>query len=283
MNTVAIDVGGTKLAVGLFEDERLALRVIRPTNRDGGREWMLTQIDEILSAWKRDFKIDFCGVGFGGPVDFASQQVYQSTHVGGWAGFALVDHLTAILHVPAIMDNDANAAALGEAEFGTGRGFRPLFYVTLSTGIGGGIILNDGSVYRGADSFAAEIGHMNIEPDGPSCLCGSNGCFERMCSGLWLERDYGKTPQELFEDPDFVALYVVRVARALKTAIMLRNPARIVIGGGIARAGEKLFWPLEAELKRQMPDWSKARLDVVPAALGGDSVLWGALALARQR
>ena len=156
----------------------------------------------------------------------------------------------------------------------------PLFYMTLSTGIGGGIYA-DGKIWRGADGWAGEIGHLTIRPDGPECLCGARGCFERMCCGLWLERDYGKTAKELLRDPNFVARYVVDLALGLKACIMLLNPSRIVIGGGISKAGDALFGPLRAELDRQITDWSGARVDVVPAALGDDSVLYGALALAK--
>jgi glucokinase len=104
-----------------------------------------------------------------------------------------------------------------------------------------------------------------------------------MCCGLWLERDHGRSASELFHDPEFVQRYAVDLARGLKAAIMLLNPARIVIGGGIAKAGDRLFVPLRAELGRQMTGWSRARVDVVPAGLGDDSVLWGAMALATRR
>jgi len=205
--------------------------------------------------------------------------VALSTHVGGWRDFRLTEWVRDLLGVPAIMDNDANAGALGEARFGAGRGYSPLFYMTLSTGIGGGIY-DDGRIWRGADSYGGEIGHLTVRPDGPQCLCGWHGCFERMCSGLWLARDYGKTAEELMRDPAFVSRYVVDLALGLKACIMLLNPARIVIGGGIGKAGDKLFEPLRAELRRQITDWSGARIVVVPAALGDDSVLYGALALA---
>ena len=102
-----------------------------------------------------------------------------------------------------------------------------------------------------------------------------------MCGGLWLERDYGKPAKELMQDAGFVERYVVDLALGLKAAIMLLNPRRIAIGGGIAKAGDRLFVPLRAELGRQITSWSAARIDVVPAALGDDSVLYGALALAR--
>ena len=153
--------------------------------------------------------------------------------------------------------------------------------MTLSTGIGGGIYAG-GEVCRGADSYAGEIGHLTIRPDGPECLCGARGCFERMCCGLWLESDWDKPAKELLQDPEFVERYVVDLALGLKAAIMLLNPARIVIGGGIAKAGDALFVPLRAELRRQITGWSRARIDVVPAALGDDSVLYGALALAER-
>jgi glucokinase len=278
MSILAIDIGGTKFSAALFRGGSMARRETRRTDREGGREWMLEQLREIGRAWRAEEEITAVGVGFGGPVDFAAQQVVLSTHVGGWQGFDLPAWLREEFGAPVLMDNDANVGALGEGIHGAGRGFRPLFYMTLSTGIGGGILLESG-VYRGADSYAGEIGHLNIRPDGPPCLCGSNGCFERMCCGLWLERDYGRKAQELMQDAAFVEDYVVNLARGLKAAIMLLNPARIVIGGGISKAGEALFAPLRAELRRQVTPWSRARLDVVPAALGDDSVLWGAFEL----
>lgn len=280
MNTVAIDIGGTKFSVALFDGDRLVRRESRATDREGGRDWMLDQLAALLHAWKRDTRIERCGIGFGGPVFFDQQRVVLSTHVGGWGDFNLPAFIEEILGVKPVMDNDANAGALGESRYGAGRGHLPLFYMTLSTGIGGGIVLPDGSVYRGADSYAGEIGHLTIRPDGPLCLCGAHGCFERLCCGLWLEHDHGRTAKELLADPAFVRTYVVDLARGLKAAIMILNPARIVIGGGIAKAGDALFVPLREELGRQITGWSRARIDVVPAALGDDSVLYGALALA---
>lgn len=281
MNTLAIDIGGTKFTMALFAGDTMTRRESRETSREGGSRWMLEQIREIGLEWKSRSPFDVCGVGFGGPVDFENQQVYLSTHVGGWDDFDLPRWICETFLVPVRMDNDANAGALGEGRHGAGRGFSPLFYMTLSTGIGGGILTQQG-VLRGADSYAGEIGHSNIDPNGPDCLCGSRGCFERMCCGLWMERDYGKTARELMQEPEFVSGYVVKLARGLKSAIMLLNPARIVIGGGISKAGDRLFVPLREELRRQVTPWSRARLDVVPASLGDDSVLYGALELAKE-
>jgi glucokinase len=278
MNTLAIDIGGTKFSMAVFDGDRMVDRESHTTDRQGGRDWMVEQINSIAANWNK--KYDRCGIGFGGPVDFAGQRIALSTHVAGWNDFALSKHLENALGVLPVMDNDANVGALGESLYGAGQGYLPLFYMTLSTGIGGGIITHDGKIYRGANSYAGEIGHLTIHPGGPDCLCGARGCFERMCCGLWLERDYGQPAKELLQNPDFVEGYVVDLALGLKAAVMLLNPARIIIGGGISKAGDALFVPLRAELRKQITNWSRAQIDVVPAALGDDSVLYGALALA---
>jgi glucokinase len=286
---LTVDIGGTKIAMAVFDrssaDAHLICRTEWPTDRERGPDGVLPELIRIARQWQSEYPFAACGVGFGGPVDFDRQCVSLSTHVHGWDRFPLSDYLEDNLGIPAIIDNDANTAALGEAMFGAARDAmaarHPVFYMTISTGIGGGLVLGDGTVYRGANSWAAEIGHMTIRPDGPDCLCGSNGCLERMCSGLWIERDYGRPPGELFEDISFVRKYVVDLTLGLKAAIMILNPACIVLGGGITRSGDRLFVPLREELRRQMPPWSQAVVDVRPAALGDDHVLWGALALAR--
>jgi glucokinase len=283
MNTLAIDIGGTKFSIAGFSRDQMILRESRATDRTRGPEWLVEQIREIVNVWESDneFYAARVGIGFGGPVDFANQTVTLSTHVEGWQGFPLLDLVQQITRVRPIMDNDANVGALGEYHYGAGLRADPLFYMTLSTGIGGGIV-SDGKLYRGADSFGGELGHLTIAPNGPDCLCGSQGCYERMCCGLWLEHDHGKPARELMRDPAFVATYVVDLALGLKAAIMILNPARVVIGGGISKAGDALFLPLRAELRRQITSWSRARIDVVPAQLGDDSVLYGALALTKE-
>lgn len=281
MNTLAIDIGGTKFSAALFADQEMVLRESHRTDRSGGPLAMLAQLEPIIGGWRNEYEIHRCGIGFGGPVDFGQQRVTLSTHVEGWSGHPLVESIRELIGAPVVIDNDANVGALGEGRFGAGIGHRPLFYMTLSTGIGGGILTEDG-IYRGADWYGGEIGHLTIRPGGPECLCGSYGCLERMCCGLWLERDHGKPAQELLTDPAFVQKYVVDLSLGLKAAIMILNPARIVIGGGISKAGDALFVPLRSELRRQITAWSRARIDVVAAALADDSVLYGALALAQQ-
>jgi glucokinase len=278
MKTLAIDIGGTRFRIAAFEGDSLLRRESFATDRAGGRDRLLEKLAPVIQAWNAELGLDRCGIGFGGPVHWDRQLVAKSTHAGGWGDFDFPEWIRGEIGLmEVVMDNDANVGALGEYAFGAGKGCSPLFYMTISTGIGGGILV-DGRVLRGADSWAGEIGHINVRPDGPECLCGSNGCLERLCCGLWLEKDYGAPAKELLRSRAFVAAYVVDLARGIKAAIMLLNPERIVIGGGIAKASEALFGPLRAELDRQMPPWSRARVDVRPAALGDDSILYGTLA-----
>ena len=212
---LAIDIGGTNFSVGIFRKSELIDKRTRPTNRAAGPEWLLDQMEEMVAELGLGSDFDSCGIGFGGPVDFAAQKVITSTHVGGWEGFGLVEEVVSRFRAPAIMDRDSMVGALGEGRYGAGKGYRPLFYITLSTGIGGGL-LTDCGLFRGADSYACELGHHTIVPAGPACLCGSFGCLERMCSGLWMERDYGRPAEELFQDPEFLARYVGYLAQGLK-------------------------------------------------------------------
>src|SRR5437764_1153296 len=121
MNTLAIDIGGTKFSIAIFEKDRIIRRESRATDKEGGRDWMLDNVLSVARSWQREIQIDRCGVGFGGPVNFAEQRVALSTHVGGWKDFLLPAYLERELALPAIMDNDANTGALGEANYGAGR------------------------------------------------------------------------------------------------------------------------------------------------------------------
>ncbi|MEM8530057.1 MAG: ROK family protein [Chloroflexota bacterium] len=280
VNTLVIDIGGTKCTLALFENSTMIRRETHLTDRAGGRDWMLDYIVATAQAWQQDITIHRCGVGFGGPVNFATQRVGLSVHVGGWRDFALATYLAGHFSVPTVIDNDANVGALGEARYGAGMGADPLFYITLSTGVGGGFIVNQ-QIYRGADSAAGEVGHITIQPDGPRDDHGMPGSVERLCSGFWLERDYGQSAQELLQSETSLQTYVVHLAWGIKAVILLLNPACIVIGGGISKAGTALFGSLQQALHDCIPSWSGARIDVRPAALGDDSVLYGALALAQ--
>jgi glucokinase len=248
------------------------------------------------------------GVSFGGPVDWARGLVLLSHHVPGWEKFPLRDWLQDRFGVPAAVDSDANAGALGEHRFGAGQGYDSLMYITVSTGVGGGWILN-GQPWRGADGMAGEIGHTVVDPDGPVCLCGKRGCVERLASGPyiaqrareWLKAqpERGRILRALAGD-DVEAITAKLVAQAaaqgdgmawealeiaawalgmgIGNAANLVNPQCFVLGGGVTKAGER-FWEVVRRTAHEtaLPE---VCFDIVPAALGDDAPLCGAIALA---
>ena len=281
LDILAIDIGGTKHSLARFRDGQMTRLETHPTDAGQGRPWMVERLVTLGREWARESPPAACGIGFGGPVDFAVQRVGRSMHAGGWQDFPLAAELSKALGAPCRMDNDANLGALGEYAAGAGRGASSLLYVTLSTGIGAGLLL-DGKIVRGADSLAGELGHVPLDPDGPECCCGARGCFEALCSGRAIEAREGRPAAELLQDAAFRRRYLVDLARGLRAALMLVNPERVVIGGGIARAGEALLADLRAELARQIPASLPVRIDVRPAALGDHSVLWGARFLAEE-
>ena len=248
------------------------------------------------------------GVSFGGPVDFKTGTVRLSHHVPGWENIELQRLLESEFGATASVDNDANVAALGEHRFGAGQGYNSLLYITVSTGVGGGWILN-GQPWRGAGGMAGEIGHTVVDPNGSMCLCGKRGCVERLASGPyiaqqlkeWLqaEPNQGQVLRTLVKDnlEDITAQLVSQAAAqgdnlasqaleqagwALGVAIgntaNLINPQRFVLGGGVTKAGER-FWEVVRRVAREtaLPE---VEFEIVPATLGDDAPLWGAVALA---
>ena len=288
-------------------------RVITPPDADAAYELaaMVALARELL-AGRASAAV---GVSFGGPVDFAAGLVRRSDHVPGWDNFPLRDRLSAEFGCPVAVDNDANVAALGEHRFGAGRGFDDLLYVTVSTGVGGGWILG-GRPWRGHAGLAGEIGHTVVDPHGPLCLCGQRGCVERLASGPYMAADYvarvgyprrgageqggrGEDPLPRGEGTRITGRNVAERAAAgdeMARAILLRgawalgvsignaanliNPQRVILGGGITKSG-KMWW---AEVRRAAVATAVAGVtfDVVPAELGDDAPLWGALALAEE-
>lgn len=248
------------------------------------------------------------GVSFGGPVDAITGTVRLSHHVKGWENIFLREMLEAEFGIPVSVDNDANVAALGEHRFGAGQGYDSLLYITVSTGVGGGWILN-GRPWRGAEGMAGEIGHMVVDPAGPLCLCGKRGCVERLASGPYIAQqarewlhdkpDRGQILRGLVGDNleaitaqlvsqaaaqrDELALEALEVAGwALGVGIgnvaNLINPQRFVLGGGVTKAGER-FWEVVLSVARAtaLPE---VHFEIVSAALGDEAPLWGAVALA---
>ena len=189
---LACDFGGTKLSAAVMEAAALAapdaawrghLRRLSPpgASAESDINTMLAMGRELLDG-ERPSAI---GISFGGPVDYQSGVVRLSHHVPGWELVPLQQLFSHAFQAPVRVDNDANVAGLGEWRFGAGRGVADLLYVTVSTGVGGGWIL-DGRPYRGAAGLAGEIGHTVVDPNGPLCLCGKRGCVERLASGPYM-------------------------------------------------------------------------------------------------
>jgi glucokinase len=306
---LALDFGGTKHTAGLVSrGERVWLarrQAFSPRNADAEYDLstMLALARELLGS-ERPTAV---GVSFGGPVDFEAGTVRLSHHVPGWENTPLRQILSRAFDAPACVDNDANVAALGEHRYGAGQGCDSLLYITVSTGVGGGWILN-GRPWRGHESMAGEFGHMVVEPDGPACVCGGRGCVERLAAGPMIAqraRDWlaarpergqvlrrlvaddlaaidGKVVAEAAAQGDELAWEALAVsARALGQAIgsvaNLMNPQRFVLGGGVTKSGDRYWETLRTAARTvAMPE---VHFDVMPAALGDDAPLWGAVAL----
>lgn len=310
---LALDFGGTKLTAAtlrLGEPTWLARRrVFTHANADQAYEvqTMLGLARDLIRQAGQELAA--CGVSFGGPVDASRGQVRLSPHVLGWENVPLADWLGSALNVPVALDNDANAAAMGEFRFGAGRGCQNLLYVTVSTGIGGGWILG-GRPYAGADGLAGEIGHMTVRPGGALCPCGQVGCLEAEAAGPAIARlarelladRTGAAGQHLLDlvggDPANITAQLISQAAAagddlsqtvlakaaaqlgqgLRNALMLMNPDRVILGGGVTKAGER-WWQIVRDTARS-PAFPDISVDILPAAFGDDAPLWGAVALA---
>jgi glucokinase len=307
---LALDFGGTKLAAAVVARGERAWRARRQAPATPGGA--MPQDYALMLSLARDAlggeQPVLVGVSFGGPVDFAAGSVRLSHHVPGWEGMPLVRRLREEFGVPVQVDNDANVAALGEYRFGAGQGCDSLLYVTVSTGVGGGWVL-DGQIWRGHEGMAGEIGHTVVDPTGPVCLCGKHGCVERMASGPYLAQD---ARDRIAAEPasgaallalaggDLAALDTRHVAaaaaqgdplavellqsagralgRGLGNAANLVNPERIVLGGGVTKSGE-IFWEAVRAATRAIA-LPEVHFEIVPAGLGDDAPLWGAAALA---
>ncbi len=307
---LALDFGGTKHSAACLVSGETSWRAHRrayarsEADAPQDLEVMFKLAREVLAGHSPQA----VGVSFGGPVDFSRGLVRLSHHVPGWENIPLADLVTAEFNAPTLVDNDANAAGLGEALFGAGRGMPSLFYITVSTGVGGGWIL-DGKVWRGHESMAGEIGHTLVDPLGPQCLCGKRGCVERLASGPYLAQDMrailrkrpdaGPILRNLIEhDLDRIDGAVIaeaaaggdreaqelisRAGRAVGTGIgnaaNLINPHCFILGGGVTKAGP-IFWDaLKVNARRTaLPE---IHFKILQAKLGDDAPLWGAARLA---
>jgi glucokinase len=275
MTALLLDIGGTKCSIASAGNLENVIELVTADYKTP--ENILAQL--ALHAAKlmaKDSTIDRVGISFGGPFDFANQKVKRSVHVSGWEEFDFSDWSKRILGLPAVADNDANVGALGEF---VSRGSKNsnLAYVTVSTGIGSGLIVA-GEIYRGHGELAGELGHIVIDPSGPADELGNRGTLERFCSGYWLRKDYGKSAQELLLEDTFLLEYSTRLAAGLSTLVRIMNPELLVLGGGIAKAGPRLESALLNQLQALL-DQTNTKLEL--STLGNSNVLIGARELAK--
>ena len=190
---VGIDIGGTKLATVVADSTgHILSKVRKPTLAEKGPEYAIQLLFEMVRetielASLEQSSVSAIGVSCGGPLDTKTGVVYSPPNLPRWDALPLKAQLESEFQIPVTIENDANASALAEYRFGGGRGYNALLYMTMSTGIGGGIVI-DGHIYRGANDSAGEVGHQILLPDGPPCGCGKRGCLEALCSGPAIAR-----------------------------------------------------------------------------------------------
>jgi glucokinase len=315
---LGIEIGGTKLQLGIGPGDGTLAGLWRGTvdvaaGPEGIRRQIVAAVPELLAAsGLSKAELKGVGIGFGGPVDDATHTVIKSHQIEGWDNFPLADWISEIVGLPAVLGNDADCGGLAEALFGAGKGLSPVFYITIGSGIGGGLIIN-GEIYRGCGRGAAEIGHLR-RPQNKYIVPSAMIPLEKLASGWGIEEQArlrthhdaareGKILKELrrgraitaalvaqaAEQGDPIANLVLEDARTalaegISDAIALLCPRRIVIGGGVSLMGEELlFKPLRKLVAERVFKPFADCYDIVPAALGEEVVVHGALALARKR
>jgi len=308
--TLALDIGGTKLAAGLVSaDGQIAVQDSRPTRGSGTAEALFEDLaalcDGVLArGGVRPEELTGIGVGCGGPMRYPAG-IVSPLNIPAWRDFPLRAALEGRYGRPALVDNDAKALALGEYEIGGGRGARCLLGMVVSTGVGGGIV-EEGKLIHGARGNAGHVGHVIAFRNGPPCGCGARGCVEAVASGTGLSKrakqarrrgllpdlppeptGYDVVTAAKAGEPTAVKLVAeagMAVGRGLVAAAALLDLDRVVIGGSVALgAGELLLGPLRRELQREARlDFTRGIEDaVVLSDLGLDAALAGAAALLR--
>lgn len=304
---IGIDVGGTKVnALRVARDGEILDRKNAPTPAHDEEATLAAMIDLARALQSDD--VLAVGVGAAGMVD-SSDGILRFAPNLAWRDLPIAARMREALDLPCQVDNDANVAAYAEFRFGAGRGYRHLLLVTVGTGIGGGIV-SDGRLFRGAYGFAAEIGHIIVEPGGPLCGCGNLGCWEQVAAGRAIDRMGRSAAREhedsilrrlAGEDPDRVtgrlvteaalqgdeaALRVLnevgrRLGEGIAGLVNVLDPQIVVVGGGAIRAGDLLLDPARAAFAEAIegPEY-RPKVPIVAAQLGPDAGAVGAAALA---
>ncbi|MEW6182860.1 MAG: ROK family protein [Bacillota bacterium] len=309
---VGVDLGGTKIYTALATlDGKIRAELKVPTLAREGYEAVLNRIAETVTEVQRSAGVSGgllrVGIGAPGPLNTETGVVYMAPNLG-WHNAPLKASLEEIIKVPVFVDNDANLAAWGEFVYGAGRESNDLVYVTVSTGIGGGLVLG-GRLYRGAGYGAGEIGHITVLPDGPLCQCGNRGCLEALASGTAVAREAknliaqgqgrailaaaggvietvtAETVSLAAYRGDGEALGLFNTAGGwlgigVGVVLNLLNPAVVVLGGGMMKSAS-LFWgTLEEETRSRAFSSAWEAAQVVTAELGGRAGVFGAVAYA---
>jgi glucokinase len=305
---IGIDLGGTKIngAISDLEGNILSQYIV-PSNAFEGEQAVLSRIFEVITKVMSKIKktaqeVKAIGIGSPGPLD-AKLGIIITTPNLPFKDFQLVNPIAESFNIPVYLDNDANVAAIGEYMLGAGKGTNNMVYITVSTGIGGGAIL-DGKIYRGSTSNALEIGHTTILPDGPKCNCGNYGCIEVLASGtaiarqakeaikkgvkttldkydkvtayeVYLEAEKGDEISKTILDTSFNYLGI-----AVSNIITSFDPEVVVIGGGVSQVGEPLFDKVKQVVNKRCFKAMSENCKIVPAALGTNAGVIGAVALA---
>ena len=234
---LAVDVGATKLAAArVTSDGVIKKRSSTPTESRNGEELfrkLVSLSEEVLEGTE----VDGCGVGSAGPMTNNGEEI-SPLNIPQWRNFPLRSKLSEALGIPVALDNDAKAIALGEGWVGAASGHKNYLAMVVSTGIGGGFVI-DGKLLDGEMGNAGHIGHINVDPDGPLCACGSSGCLEAVASGGAIEKETGMPPTEASEEVKIRCGYFV--GKAVSIAVNLLNIPTVLIGGSVALGFGPIF------------------------------------------
>lgn len=297
--TVAVDIGGTKIAVGLIDTAgRIVERADTPTAPREGFDAAIQRVSGLVGSLRRGNARAVGGIGIGctGPVDPVSGEIGRADLLPGWQGRNPVAELADRFGLPVAMENDADAAALAELTWGAGRGWRNLVCVTIGTGIGGGIILG-GALYRGVGGAHPEVGHHVIDASGPKCYCGAHGCWEVLASGPAIAAQAAAAMGEgitaaqvceLARQGDAKARGVVeRAGRYLgigvANLITLYAPDAILLSGSVMDSADLLMPAIREVVRETCTQVPADQVVIAPATLGRDAPLIGAAAAWRHR
>ena len=290
---IGVDIGGTRISVGVVgESGRVEGQLVFPTEPERGfaeaMEKLAGAIDELLeSAECRREELVGVGIGCAGPVNPVTGTIHNPFTLPGWEGASPVRVLEERFGVPAYLENDADAAVLGEAYAGSARSFREVVMLTFGTGVGGGALVG-GRVYRGMNGEHPEIGHLLVDPEGPECYCGMRGCLESLASGTALAKagqaeGFGSAA-EVFERAgagdeiasSLVDRAVAAVASAFWTILHTFMPEKVVFGGGLMEHQFEVFVPALRERARLAEEAWGQRFQLSKAALANDAGMVGA-------